>query len=234
MSTWGVQGLTVRRDGRTVLQAVDLQVSPGEIVAVVGGDGAGKTTLLRTLTRRIPPTMGAVAVPPQERIGAVIERGGVYDDLTVAENLAFAAHAYGVAPAALRQRGGELLRRAGLDAARDRLGRDLSGGMRRKLALVTALLHQPLLLVLDEATTGVDPVSRAELWRLVAHAAVEGAAVVMSTTYLDEAERAAGLLVLDGGVGLLAGTPDEVIASRPGAATLEDVVIAAQLAGAAT
>ena len=119
----------------------------------------------------------------------------------------------------LADRGQELLRAAGLEAFRDRPASQLSGGMRRKLGVVLALLHEPAVLVLDEPTTGVDPVSRVELWRLAAQAAARGTSVVMSTTYLDEAQRAGQVLVLDQGRVLVAGTPAEVVAGMQGVLT---------------
>src|SRR6266511_3565198 len=148
--------------------------------------------------------------------GYVSAGPGVYRDLTVDENLAFSGGAHGLRGQRLAGRADELLRRTGLLAARGRLGGQLSGGMRQKLALAMALLHEPDLLVLDAPTTGVDPVSRTELWRLLAHAAAGGAAVVLSTVYLDEAARAAAVLVLDEGRTLLAGPPGELVAATPG------------------
>jgi ABC-2 type transport system ATP-binding protein len=141
----------------------------------------------------------------------------VYRDLTVEENLDFSARAYGLRGAEAAHRGAELLERTGLGAARGRLGGQLSGGMRHKLALAMALLHRPELLVLDEPTTGIDPVSRAQLWQLIAGAAAAGAAVVLATCYVDEAERAATVVVLADGQVLLAGSPEQVAARTPGA-----------------
>jgi ABC-2 type transport system ATP-binding protein len=187
------------------------------VAAVVGGDGAGKTTVLRALAGAVRPASGTVRRPPAPRIGYVSAGPGVYRDLTVDENLAFVGAAYGLRGDVLAERAGRLLDRTGLAGARDRLGGQLSGGMRQKLALVMAMLHEPELLVLDEPTTGVDPVSRAELWRLIAHAAAGGAAVVVATTYIDEAERTGWVLVLDQGRPLAAGTPEAIVADVPGA-----------------
>jgi ABC-2 type transport system ATP-binding protein len=213
---WGCQGLEVRYGSTVACQDVSFEVAAGTVAAVVGGDGAGKTSLLRALAGTVRPAAGTVRRPPERRLGYVSAGPGVWADLTVDENLRFAGRAYGLDQAELDRRVGALLERTGLAEARDRLAGQLSGGMRQKLALAMAVAHEPDLLILDEPTTGVDPVSRAELWRLLAGAAAGGAAVVVATTYLDEAERAATVLVLDRGRALLAGTPDEVLAATPG------------------
>jgi ABC-2 type transport system ATP-binding protein len=150
------------------------------------------------------------------RTGYLPAGSGVYPDLTVRQNLAFRAEAYRLGAAIARERGEELLARAGLGAARDRLAGRLSGGMRQKLGVIAAMLHGPDLLVLDEPTTGVDPVSRAGLWWLIAKAAAGGAAVVFATSYLDEAERAFDVLALDAGKVLASGTPQQITAAMPG------------------
>jgi ABC-2 type transport system ATP-binding protein len=211
-----VEGLGVRYGGRTALEDVTFEVTDRSVAAVVGGDGAGKTSLLRALAGTVRPSAGTVRRPDDRRIGYVSAGPGVWADLTVEENLDFAGRAYGLGAGPLRSRTAELLERTGLGEARGRLAGRLSGGMRQKLALAMALLHEPELLILDEPTTGVDPVSRVELWRLLAAAAAGGAAVALATTYLDEAERAATVLVLDQGRALLAGTPEEVLAAVPG------------------
>ena len=216
MSGYGVRDLSVRYGHTQALEGVTFEAAGGAVAAVVGGDGAGKTTLLRALAGVLPPTTGLVRRPDKRRIGYVSAGPGVWRDLTVDENLAFSGRAYGLAADELRRRVDRLLEHTGLTGARGRLAERLSGGMRQKLALAMALLHEPELLILDEPTTGVDPVSRAELWRLLAGTAAGGAAVVLATTYLDEAERAATVLVLDQGSTLLSGTPDEVIAASPG------------------
>jgi len=213
--SWGVRGLTVRYRGRPALSGVDLEVPPGQVVAVVGADGAGKTTLLRAMAGILEPDEGEVRRPAPERLGYVSVASGVYPDLTAAENLAFAAAAYRVPDPGGRT--ATLLSATGLSGARDRLGAELSGGMRRKLGVAMALVHDPELLVLDEPTTGLDPLSRVEIWALLAGAAAEGAAVLLSTTYLEEAERAARVLVLEEGRPLAVGSAEEVVASVPGA-----------------
>jgi len=213
---WGLGGVTVRIGRRTVLDNVSLQAEPSAITAVVGGDGSGKTTALRTLVGLARPVRGVVYRPDRPDIGYVPATAGIYGDLTVEENLAFAAAVFGVRGREFTLRSEALLKRTDLVRARRRLGGQLSGGMRRKLALAVALLHEPSLLVLDEPSTGVDPLSRVALWRLIASAAAAGAAVVVATANIDEAERASTVLVLDQGRALLSGSPEEVVAATPG------------------
>jgi ABC-2 type transport system ATP-binding protein len=217
MSGYGVSDLRVRYGRHTAVQGVTFTVPAHTIAALVGGDGAGKSSVLRALAGAIAPAGGSVRRPDSRRIGYMPAGQGVYRDLTVNENLAFSASAYGVPGAEAARRAAELLERTGLQDAGGRLGAQLSGGMRHKLALAMALLHQPQLLVLDEPTTGIDPVSRAQLWRLIAGAAAAGAAVVLATCYVDEAERAASVVVLSEGRPLLEGSPEEVVARMPGA-----------------
>ncbi len=214
--TYAVRSAVVRFGGTRALDDVTLEVEPGSVVAVVGGDGAGKTTLLRSLVGRLRLEHGEVDAPSPHQIGYLPATAGSWPALTVAQNMSFVGGAYGVSGAALSTRRDELLGRAGLLDVADRPAAQLSGGMRRKLGFSMAMLHDPLLLVLDEPSTGVDPVSRVDLWRLVSEAAAAGAAVVMSTTYLDEAERAATLLALDDGRMLASGTRAEVLGAFDG------------------
>ena len=214
--TWGVTDLTVTYGAVTALRSVTVSVHPGSIVAVVGGDGAGKTTLLRALAGAVRPASGSVNGPTLSHLGFMPTTAGVWRELTVDQNIDFVGASQGVSGVVLAARREELLEAAGLAAARDRAAGALSGGMRQKLAFSLAMLHRPPLLILDEPSTGVDPVSRVELWRLISTAAAEGAAVLMATTYLDEAERASRVVVLDAGEVLLAGTPAEVLENMPG------------------
>lgn len=213
--TWSVADVTVRFGERVALSGVDLTVAPGQIHAVIGGDGAGKSTLLRVLAGLDLGQTGLMRLPAEGRIGYVPSKGGVVADLTVDENVEFVADAYRLRD--WRPRGDALLERAALRPFGDRLGRQLSGGQRRKLDGSLALLAQPDLLVLDEVTTGVDPVSRMELWRLVAGAAASGSAVVASTTYLEEAERAETVTLLHEGRRLASGAPRAIVEGIPGA-----------------
>jgi ABC-2 type transport system ATP-binding protein len=213
---WGLREVSVWHDNTSALDNVSLAAVAGQVTAVVGGDGAGKTTLLRCLAGAQAPGSGQVSRPDARRIGYLPATSGIYPDLTVAENLAFRATAYGLTAARAREQAAEYLDRAGLAAAAGRLAGQLSGGMRQKLGMIAAMLHRPQLLVLDEPSTGVDPVSRSDLWWLIARAAAAGSAVVFSTSYLDEAERAAWVLALDAGRVLATGPPEEIVAAIPG------------------
>lgn len=217
---WGASEVSVRFGARQALSRVSVSALPGQVAVVVGADGAGKTTLLRCIAGALAPGAGTVRRPDARRIGYLPSGTGVYQDLSVAENLRFRSASYGIPASAARRQIGDYLERTGLDAAADRLAGQLSGGMLRKLGVIAALLPQPELLVLDEPTTGVDPVSRADLWWLIASAAAGGAAVLMSTTYTDEAARAARVLVLDSGQTLAEGTPAEIVAAIPGTITV--------------
>jgi ABC-2 type transport system ATP-binding protein len=215
--TYAVRSAAVRFGDTLALDDVSLEVEPGSVVAVVGGDGAGKTTLLRSLVGKVQLERGEVDAPSPQAIGYLPATAGSWPSLTVAQNMNFVGGIFGLSGEALVSRRDELLDRASLLDVAERLASQLSGGMRRKLGFSMAMLHDPPLLVLDEPSTGVDPVSRVDLWRLVSEAAAAGAAVVMSTTYLDEAERAASLLALDGGRVLASGTLQEVLDSFDGA-----------------
>jgi ABC-2 type transport system ATP-binding protein len=215
--TWGLEAVRVRFGRRVALDGVTLPVDASRVTVVVGGDGAGKSTCLKALVGLTAPEAGSVHRPAKERIGYVPATAGLYADLTVQENLDFSAGAYGLPAGQRGPREQRMLERIGLADARHRLGGQLSGGMQRKLAVGLALLHSPELLALDEPTTGVDPVSRAELWRLISGAAAQGAAVAVATTYLNEAARAASVVLLEAGKALASGSPDRILRSVPGA-----------------
>lgn len=216
VAEWGVSDLRVSYGRVVALDGVSLTAPSGQVTAVVGGDGAGKSTLLRCLAGAMTPSSGDVRNPPKELTGYLPASSGIYPDLTVAENLDFRAQGYGMPKRLAAQRAADYLERAGLAPAAGRLAGQLSGGMRQKLAVIAAMLHHPELIVLDEPTTGVDPVSRSGLWWLIATAAAQGCAVVLATTYLDEAERCASVLVLDAGVALGSGTAEQIVAAMPG------------------
>jgi len=221
--SFGVCGITVRFGDVEALRDVSVDVPAGEITSLVGGDGAGKTTLLRCLVGRIRPDSGSVIRPGRRSIGYMTATSGTWHQLSVDENVAFVGGVFGMDPDDLADRRSDLLARAGLIDVCGRLAGDLSGGMRQKLGFVLAVLHRPELLVLDEPSTGVDPVSRVELWRLIAETAAGGTAVVMATTYLDEAERTNHLHVLDRGRVLIAGAADDLADQMPGSIATVDV-----------
>ncbi|MCL4467270.1 MAG: ABC transporter ATP-binding protein [Chloroflexi bacterium] len=201
-------------------------MQPGEICGLVGPDGAGKTTTIRMLGGVISPTAGEARVAGfdvvrqpeavKARLGYVAQHFSLYEDLTVAENLRFFADLYGVPRQLRAEREERLLRFSRLTPFRDRLAQHLSGGMRQKLALATALVHDPVVLLLDEPTTGVDPVSRREFWQILNSLRARGVAMVYSTPYMDEAERCDRVAFLASGRLLALGTTDELRALLPG------------------
>ncbi len=203
----------------------------GELFALIGPDGAGKTTFFRIVAGLLEPTSGR-AVRDDVPFGLVPQRFSLYEDLTVDENLALRARLYSVPPAEAAARARDLLARVGLDRFGSRLAGALSGGMKQKLALVAALLTRPALLLLDEPTTGVDPVSRREFWHVLNALHHEGLTIVVSTPYMDEAEYATRLAFLDEGRLVATGharrdprgvsrtTPD-----RPQGPTLDDAFV---------
>ncbi len=212
--SFGFDSVTVMEGDVRALDHVDLEVEPGQVTAVIGADGAGKTTTARTLVGLVTADEGTVRRPPHGAIGYQPEAAGTWADLTVAENLAFVAAANDMSDDTERR--DEILAFTALGGAVDRLAGDLSGGMRQKLAVAMAMLPRPRLTVLDEPTTGLDPLSRADLWRLLARTAAEGTAVLVTTTYLDEAERASNVVVLEEGRVLASGDVARIRASFPG------------------
>lgn len=209
----------------TAVAGLDLTVGRGELFGVVGPDGAGKTTLLRMLAGVLRPTAGdalidgvSVARQPERvkhGLAYMSQRFGLYADLTVAENIAFYADLYRVPRADRPARLEELYRFSGLGPFTGRLAGALSGGMKQKLSLCCALIHRPPLLLLDEPTFGVDPISRRDLWLIIHGLVAGGTTVVASTAYLDEAERCDRVLLLHEGRALALDTPRTIQQGRP-------------------
>ncbi len=193
---------------------LELQIARGEVFGFLGANGAGKTTTLRLLSGLLRPSAGAVRLfdgvetaRAKRRIGYVAQACSVYGDLTVAENLSFFASLYGPPDKAFLR---ELIDRYGFGGLRSRLARELSGGYRTRLALLAALAHRPELLLLDEPTSGVDPVTRKELWDLFYTLRAEGVTIVVTTHYMEEAERCDRLGFLVAGRLVALGSPATV------------------------
>ncbi len=220
------RGLVKRFAGAEALRDLSFSVAHGELFGLVGPDGAGKTTIIRALAGLLVPDQGTARVLGQdpraggevrEALGLMPQQYSLYRDLTVAENLRFFSRLYALPTDLYRQRTQRLLALTRLDRFTGRRADALSGGMYKKLALACALLHEPRVLLLDEPTNGVDPVSRRELWELLAELVEGGMTVLVSTPYMDEAERCGrvalvhrGRLLLEGEPGaLLAGLEDE-------------------------
>ena len=210
--------LTRRFDSLTAVDALNLEVSRGEIFGLVGPDGAGKTTTLRLLCGLLEPTSGTAQVvgydaarqsePIKDHIGYMAQSFGLYVDLTVEENMRFYGDLYGLDPKELSPLMTSLLEMTRMAPFRRRQAGKLSGGMKQKLALMCALLHRPQILLLDEPTTGVDPVSRRDFWQLLYQVVRDGMTVLITTAYLDEAERCSRVGLMDKGRLIRCDTPD--------------------------
>jgi len=209
--------LTKRFPGVCAVDALSFDVRPGEIFGLVGPDGAGKTTTLRMLAGIMAPDAGNASIAgidvgreperAKHELSYMPQRFGLYEDLTVDENIRFYADLFGVKRARREARATELLQAAGMSEFRKRLAGKLSGGMKQKLGLVCALIHHPKVILLDEPTTGVDPVSRRDFWKILYALIAEGVAILTSTAYLDEAERCHRVALLHQGRLLFCDTP---------------------------
>lgn len=180
---------------KRAINHLDLRVSPGDILGIVGPDGAGKTTLLRMLCGILRPDSGTILIMGQnpgkmdrKRLGYMPQRFSLYPDLTIRENIDFFGAMYGIHHQAIRRRTAEILEITGLSPFVHRLASQLSGGMKQKLSLTCALITNPSILILDEPTYGVDPLSRREFWRMLYDLNDIGQTIVFTTPYMDEAE----------------------------------------------
>ncbi|MGA8597420.1 MAG: ATP-binding cassette domain-containing protein [Bryobacteraceae bacterium] len=221
-----VEGLWKRYDATEALRGIGLEVAPGEIFGLIGPDGAGKTSAFQILAGVMEATAGSVEVfgkPAREaraETGYLTQSFSLYPDLSVSENIRYIGDLRRVAPAEISKRGLRYLQLFDMDRFEDRLAGRLSGGMKQKLALVCALVPEPRVLLLDEPTTGVDPVSRREFWDTLIHLAAGGLTVLVATPYLDEAERCHRVALIHEGEIHQTGTPAELRASL-GAKRLE-------------
>ena len=212
------KGLTREFDGIAAVNDLNLTVEKGEIFGIVGPDGAGKTTLMRLLTAVLSPTKGTAKVASfdilkddekiKERIGYMPQGGLLYEEMTVEENIDFFAEVHLVKESVREERKEMLLEFSRLAPFRKRLAMNLSGGMKKKLSLSCSLIHTPEVLFLDEPTTGVDPVSRREFWRILY--SLGGITIFINTPYMDEAERCGKVGLIYEGAIKLVGSPENI------------------------
>ena len=217
-------GVSKKFDTTVALAGLTFDVARGEMFGLIGPDGAGKTTAIRLLCGLLHPDVGTVRVlgvdPVRQRaevtqgVGYLSQRFSLYGDLTIDENVEFFAELHGVRD--YRPRREQLLEMTRLTPFRDRLASKLSGGMKQKLALACTLVHEPALVVLDEPTTGVDPISRREFWKLLSEFLARGVTIVMSTPYLDEAERCTRVALMHEGQVLAMDEPGRLRQQLPG------------------
>lgn len=217
------RGLTRRFGSFTAVAGLDLTIAPRTIYGFLGPNGSGKTTTVRMLTGLLTPSAGTVRVLGLElprdaerlkrRIGYMTQKFSLYDDLTVAENLSFVGAIYGLGGRALRSRIDALLGTYTLGPMRDRRAGQMSGGQRQRLALAAATIHEPPLLFLDEPTSAVDPENRRDFWERLFDLVDAGATILVSTHYMDEAERCHRLAILEAGEKRVDGAPDALMAA---------------------
>ncbi len=203
------------------IQELDLEVEKGRIYGFLGPNGSGKTTAIRLLTGLLKPSSGEIQVLgrklPQDaeklrlHIGYMTQKFSLYDDLTVNENLQFVAKIYGLSGQLRKQRIDELIGIYGLEKKRNQLAASMSGGQRQRLGLSAATLHKPKLLFLDEPTSAVDPENRREFWEQLFDLSDQGVSILVSTHYMDEAERCHKLAILEEGIKRADGSPEELM-----------------------
>lgn len=214
------QSLTRDFKGTRAVNALDLDIHPGELFGLVGPDGAGKTTTLRLLAGLLYITDGSATVAGfdlrtqaesiKPHIGYMAQQFSLYSELSVVENLQFFSDLYDVPVKELKERTERLLEFAGLTEFKERRAGHLSGGMQKKLALACTLIHQPEILLLDEPTTGVDPISRREFWNILTELHLQGTTIIVSTPYMDEADRCSLVGLMYEGEMMIIDTPKEI------------------------
>ena len=229
--------LTRRFGALTAVQHLTLRIDRGEVFGLLGPNGSGKTTTIRMLCGLLEPSEGTalvagidVAAAPErvrQHIGYMSQRFGLYEDLTVAENLQFYAGIYGLSGRVENDRLTAVIAFIGLGDRLRQLVGQLSGGWKQRLALACALIHQPPVLFLDEPTAGVDPAARRKFWRAIYELTQQGTTVLVTTHYMDEAERCTRLAMMSAGRLIAMGTPAEV-AAQVGGKTLEDAFVILQ------
>lgn len=212
--------LTKQFDHFTAVDHISFTIPRGEIFGFLGPNGAGKTTTIRMLLGLIKPTSGTATVlgfdiekqaeEIRKRVGYMSQKFSLYNDLTVEENLNFYGGTYGVRGERLRQRKRYILKMAGLEGRERELTKNLSGGWKQRLALGTAIIHEPEMLFLDEPTAGVDPISRRAFWDLLYELAEEGTTIMVTTHYMDEAEHCQSLAFIQDGRLVAIGSPQEI------------------------
>jgi ABC-2 type transport system ATP-binding protein len=219
--------LTKRFGAVAAVDDLSFTVNRGEIFGLVGPDGAGKTTTMRMLAGVMQPDGGGIFIDGidavrdpergKQRLSYMPQRFGLYEELTVDENIRFYADLFEVTPALRKERAARLLEASGMSQFRGRRAGQLSGGMKQKLGLMCALVHTPQILLLDEPTTGVDPVSRRDFWRVLYDLREDGVTILITTAYLDEAERCNRLALLHRGRVLYCDAPAALKKRMPGA-----------------